>query len=67
MRVIVDIYCVGSYHILRQSYVTSYGRRGEDEETKGEGGRVRMKKKREGRMTMFYLNIMMKQIILLEE
>lgn len=25
----------------------TYGRRGEDEETKGEGGRVRMKKKRE--------------------
>lgn len=38
----------------------TYGRRGEDEETKGEGGRVRMKKKREGRMTVFYLNILMK-------
>lgn len=37
---------MGSYHILRQSYAT-YGRRREDEETKGEGGRVRMRKKRE--------------------
>lgn len=56
MRVIVGIYCVGSYHRLRQSCVTYVWKKeereregeieGGEEETKGEGGRVRMRRER---------------------
>lgn len=56
MRVVVGIYCVGSYHRLRQSCVTYVWKKeereregeigGGEEETKGEGGRVRMRRER---------------------
>lgn len=46
MRVIMDIYCVGSYHILRQSCHILMEGEGKMKK-QGEGGRVRMRKKRE--------------------